>query len=60
MWQQILAVVLGVMVLFFVFPSVRGAMERSKQAEEKHWGSVALIAIVLIAFVILMISSVRH
>jgi hypothetical protein len=60
MWQQILAVVLGLMVLFFVFPSVRGAMERSKQAEEKHWGSVALIAVVLIGFVMLMIYSVRH
>jgi putative copper export protein len=59
-WQQILAVVLGLMVLFFAVPNIRGAMERSKQAEEKHWGSVALIAIVLIAFVILMISSVRH
>ncbi len=60
MWQQILAVVLGLMVLFIAVPNIRGAMARSKQAEEKHWGSVALIAIVLIGFVILMIYSVRH
>ena len=60
LWQQILALILGVMVLFFAIPSIKGAMEKSKQAEEKHWGSVIMVAIVLVAFILLMISSVRH
>jgi hypothetical protein len=34
-------------------------MEKSKNAEEKHWGTLLLIAIVLIGFVLLMINSVQ-
>ena len=60
LWQQILAVILGLMVLFFVAPSIKGAMEKSKNAEEKHWGSVALLALVLVGFILLMIYSVRN
>lgn len=60
LWQQILALILGVMVLFFAIPGIKGAMEKSKNAEEKHWGSVALLAVVLVGFIILMIYSVRH
>ncbi len=59
LWQQIMAAGLGIMVLFIVFPSVKGAIEKSKNAEEKHWGTVILLAVVLIAFVLLMISSVQ-
>jgi len=59
LWQQLMAVALGVMVLFMVFPNVKHAMEKSKNAEEKHWGTVLLLAVVLIAFVLLMIYSVR-
>ena len=60
LWQQILAVILGLMVLFFAVPNIKGAMEKSKNAEEKHWGSVALLALVLIGFILLMIFSVRN
>jgi len=59
LWQQLLAAALMLMVLFMVFPSVKHAIEKSKNAEEKHWGTVILLAIVLIAFVLLMIYSVR-
>ena len=59
-WQQLLAVALGVMVLFIALPGVKVAMAKSKNAEEKHWGSVALAAIVLIGFILLMVYSVRH
>lgn len=58
-WQQLLAVALGVMVLFMVAPGIKGAMQRSKEAEEKHWGTAILLAIVIIAFIMLMIYSVR-
>ncbi len=59
LWQQIMAAGLGIMVLFMVFPSVKGAIEKSKNAEEKHWGSVLLLAAVLIAFIMLMVYSVQ-
>ncbi|MDT8283125.1 MAG: hypothetical protein RQ982_10020 [Gammaproteobacteria bacterium] len=60
LWQQLLAVALGVMVLFIAVPGVKGAMEKSRNAEDKHWGSVALAAIVLIGFILLMVYSVRN
>lgn len=59
-WQQLLAVALGVMVLFIAVPSIKGAMQRSKEADEKHWGTAILLAAVLIGFVIFLISSVRQ
>lgn len=59
LWQQLLAVALMLMVLFMVFPGVKRAIEKSKNAEEKHWGTVALLAVVLMAFVLLMIYSVQ-
>jgi hypothetical protein len=40
-------------------PGIKATIERSKNAEEKHWGTVALLAVVLVAFVVLLIWSVR-
>jgi hypothetical protein len=40
-------------------PGIKATIERSKNAEEKHWGTLILLAAVLVAFVILLISSVR-
>ncbi|MBT8118780.1 MAG: hypothetical protein KJN89_03590 [Gammaproteobacteria bacterium] len=59
LWQQLLAGALGLLVLFMFFPGIKATMEKSKNAEEKHWGTLILITIVLIAFVLLMINSVR-
>ncbi len=59
LWQQLLAAALMLMVLFMVFPGIKRAIEKGKNAEEKHWGTVALLALVLAAFVMLMIYSVR-
>ncbi len=59
LWQQLMAVALCVMVLFMVFPGIKQSMEKSKNAEEKHWSTVLLLAAVLIGFVLLLISSVQ-
>ena len=59
LWMQVLAAGMGVFILYMIFPGIKSMMEKSKNAEEKHWGSVALLAIVLIAFVLLMIYSVQ-
>ncbi len=58
-WQQLLAGAIGLLILIWVFPGIKATMEKSKNAEEKHWGTIALLALVLIAFVLLMISSVQ-
>jgi amino acid transporter len=59
LWQQILAAGMGVIFLFLIFPSIKPAMERSKNAEEKHWGTILLLAIALIAFIVFLVSTVQ-
>lgn len=59
LWEQIALGALAVLVLFMFRPGIKATIERSKNAEEKHWGTIALLAVVLIAFVVLMIWSVR-
>ncbi len=57
-WEQIIIAALGLLVIFIFFPGIKATMARSKNAKEKHWGTLALITLVLIAFVLLLISSV--
>ena len=59
LWEQLLAGALALLVLFIFFPGVKATMEKSKNAKEKHWGTLILLAIILIAFILLMISSVQ-
>ena len=59
LWQQIGAVVLGILMLVFLFPNIKSSMERSKNAEEKHWGTLLLLAAALVAFVAFLVSTVR-
>jgi len=58
LWEQIAITALGLLVLFMFFPGIKATMARSKNAKEKHWGTLALLTLVLIAFVMLLISSV--
>ena len=58
-WQQILGLAMGLAILFFIYPNIKPAMERSKNAEEKHWGSVLLLVAVLVAFVAFLVSTVQ-
>lgn len=59
LWEQLVLGALAVLVLFMFGPGIKATIERSKQAQEKHWGTLALLALVLVAFVIFLISSVR-
>ncbi|MCK4704775.1 MAG: hypothetical protein KAT90_04810 [Gammaproteobacteria bacterium] len=59
LWQQIGAVIMGLLVLAFIYPSIKPAMERSKNAEEKHWGTLLLLAAALIAFIVFLVSTVQ-
>lgn len=58
-WYQIFSALLGLMILFFIFPNIKHAMERSKNAEEKHWGTLLLLAAALIAFIAFLVSTVQ-
>lgn len=59
LWEQLLGGAIALFVIFMFFPGIKATMEKSKNAEEKHWGTLLLLAVVLIAFVLLMISSVQ-
>ena len=58
LWEQILLGAMAILVLFLFRPGIKATIERSKNAEEKHWGTLALLAVVLIVFVIFLISTV--
>ena len=59
LWEQLLAGALALLILFMFFPGIKATMEKSKNAEERHWGTLLLITAVLIGFVLLMINSVQ-
>ena len=59
LWEQIALGALALLVLFMFGPGIKATIERSKNAEEKHWSTVALLAVVLVAFVVFLIWSVR-
>ena len=57
--ETILAIIMGAMLLFFLVPRIKPAMEMSKQSEEKHWGSVLGLAAILILFIFLLAYSLQ-
>lgn len=59
LWQQLLGGAIALFVIFMFFPGIKATMEKSRNAEQKHWGTLLLLAVVLIAFVLLMVSSVQ-
>ena len=59
LWEQILMGAMGLLVVFFFFPGIKATMERSKKAEEKHWGTLLLLAAALIAFIAFLVSTVQ-
>lgn len=58
LWEQLLLGVLGLGILFWFFPGIKATMEKSRTAEEKHWGTILLLTAVVIAFVIFLVSTV--
>jgi len=59
LWEQILLGMGSLLILFFFWPGVKAAMERSKEAENKDWqGALVPIGIVLV-FVIVLVMLAR-
>jgi len=59
LWEQLVLGALAILVLFMFGPGIKATIERSKNAEQKHWGTLALLALVLVAFVVFLIWSVQ-
>ena len=57
--MQILAAVVMVAMLFFLWPSLNASIERSKQSEEKHWGTFAVIVLLIVGFIWMMVMSLQ-
>ncbi|HEB82600.1 MAG TPA: hypothetical protein ENJ11_07035 [Gammaproteobacteria bacterium] len=58
-WMQILWAIGGILLLFMILPGVKASMQKSREAEESHWGTVILLAVVVMAFVMLLVYSVQ-
>ena len=59
LWEKIAFTIFALAMIYFLYPGMLAAMERSKQAQDKHWGTVILLTIALIAFVLLLIAMVQ-
>ena len=57
--ETILAIITAGMLLFFLVPRIKPAMEMSKQAEEKHWGTVLGLAVILVMFIFFLVYSIQ-
>jgi len=58
-WEQVLLGIGAFIILFFFWPGVKSAMQRSKQVENPDWQGALLPIGVVILFVILLILIVK-
>jgi hypothetical protein len=54
-WEQILLGMAALVLLFFFWPGVKTAMQKSKEAENPDWQGALLPIGIVILFVILLI-----
>ncbi|MDX9741698.1 MAG: hypothetical protein RBT81_11045 [Gammaproteobacteria bacterium] len=59
LWEQILLGVLALLVLFWMGPGVKSAMERSREAP-RDWRGVLIPVGMVVLFVLFLISMVRN
>ena len=59
LWQQVLWIVFGVVLVIYLWPRARYELERSKQVEKTDWAGALLPVSIVVLFVILLIVFVR-
>jgi Na+/melibiose symporter-like transporter len=59
LWEQVVVGAIGLLMLFLFLPGVRNAIAQSKQAQQKHWGTVIMLSAIVVLFVLLLISLVQ-
>jgi Na+/proline symporter len=58
-WMQILGMVAGIMMLFFLWPAYKHWSANSPKAEKGDWQAVVLPLAAVVGLVILLVMSVR-
>lgn len=58
-WTQILGLVAGIMMLFFLWPAYKHWSANSPKAEAGDWQAVILPLLAVVGLIILLIMSVR-
>jgi len=58
-WMQILGLIAGIMMLFFLWPAYKHWSQNSPKAEKDDWAAVALPIGGVVLLVLLLILSVR-
>jgi lipopolysaccharide export LptBFGC system permease protein LptF len=59
LWQKIAFTIFVLVMIYLLYPVMLAAMEKSKQAQEKHWGTVLILTAALVIFVLLLVSVVQ-
>ncbi len=58
-WMQILGLVAGIMMLFFLWPAYKHWSANSPKAEAGDWQAVVLPLLAVVGLIVLLIMSVR-
>ena len=59
LWEKIAFTIFVLVMIYLLYPVMLASMEKSRQAQEKHWGTVLLLTAALVVFVLLLISVVQ-
>jgi len=59
-WEQVLLGIGAFIILFLFWPGVKGAMERSKAAENPDWAGALVPIVLVVLFVILLVYIARN
>jgi hypothetical protein len=57
-WEMVLTGIAAMLLVLWLRPGIRNAIERSRQAAERDWGAVLLPLGLVILFVVLLIALV--
>ena len=60
LFEQVLAGIFAVGVLFFFWPGAKAAMEKSREAENPDWSSALIPVGVVVLFVVFLVILARN
>ena len=59
LWEKIAFTIFVLVMIYLLYPGIRASLEKSRQAQDKHWGTVLILTAALVIFVLLLISVVQ-
>ncbi len=60
LWEKLLLGAGAILLIFLFRPGIKAALEQSRQAEKKDWGSLLLPLGAVVAFVVVLILLARR